>query len=153
MVIRRFEKRDLAGCAAVFCSAFGAEPWNENWTQDLAETRISELTGTPFSRGFVYKENGRILAVAAGRICTYLYGREYVIDEFCVSAETQGKGIGSAMMQWIKNEMCAEGCVSIVLQTTHGYPSERFYLKNGFQRNPDMITMYCLLGDGTNETD
>ena len=148
-MVRRYEPRDLQGCGAVFCSAFAAEPWNENWTQSLAETRISELTGTPISAGFVYEENGRILAVAAGRVCTYLYGKEYVIDEFCVSAEMQGKGIGSRLMQQIEQEMRVSGCVGIVLQTTHGYPSERFYLKNGFQRNPDMITMYRLLNEKT----
>ncbi len=146
-MVRRYAPRDLQGSAAVFCSAFAAEPWNENWTQSLAETRISELTGTPFSAGFVYEEQGRILAVAAGRVCTYLYGKEYVIDEFCVSAEVQGKGIGSQMIQQIVQEMRAAGCVGIVLQTTHGYPSERFYLKNGFQRNPDMITMYRMLNE------
>ena len=45
-MIRKYEPRDLQSCAAVFCSAFSEEPWNENWTQSLAETRISELTGT-----------------------------------------------------------------------------------------------------------
>ena len=148
-MVRRYDPRDLQGYGAVFCSAFAAEPWNENWTQQLAETRISELTGTPISAGFVYDEQGSILAVAAGRVCTYLYGKEYVIDEFCVSAEMQGKGIGSRLMQRIEQEMRAAGCVGIVLQTTRGYPSERFYLKNGFQRNPDMITMYRLLNEKT----
>ena len=146
-MVRRYALRDLQGSAAAFCSAFAAEPWNENWTQSLAETRISELTGTPFSAGFVYEEQGRILAVVAGRVCTYLYGKEYVIDEFCVSAEVQGKGIGSQMIQQIVQDMRAAGCVGIVLQTTHGYASDRFYLKNGFQRNPDMITMYRLLNE------
>ena len=121
-MIRKYEPRDLQSCADVFCSAFSAEPWNENWTQQLAETRISELTGTPFSVGFVYEEDGRILALAAGRVCTYLYGKEYVIDEFCVSAEAQGKGIGSELMQYIEADRKAVGCVSIVLQTTRGYP-------------------------------
>lgn len=146
-MIRKYEPCDLTACAAVFCSAFSAAPWNESWTASLAETRISELTGTPFSRGFVYEQEGKILAFSAGKVCTYLHGREYVIDEFCVSAETQGKGIGSEMMQQIAAEMQAEGCVSIVLQTTRGYPSERFYLKNGFQRSPDMITMFRMLTD------
>ena len=146
-MIRRYEPRDLAECAAVFCSAFSAAPWNESWTQQLAETRISELTGTPFSVGFVCEENGRILALAAGRVCTYLHGKEYVIDEFCVSAEAQGKGVGSEVMTQIEAEMKSAGCVSIVLQTTKGYPSEQFYLKNGFLHSPDMITLYRPLAD------
>lgn len=36
------------------------------------------------------------------------------------------------MMQQIAAEMRAAGCVSIVLNTTKGYPSERFYKKQGF---------------------
>ena len=68
-----------------------------------------------------------------------------VIDEFCVSPKAQGRGIGSEMLRHIMNEMRAKGFVSVVLQTTKGFPSERFYLKNGFVQSPDMITMYHML--------
>lgn len=141
-MIREYEPRDLEPCAAVFCSAFRAAPWHESWTVQLAETRISELTGTQLSAGFVYEEAGRILGFAAGRVVTYLYGKEYVIDEFCVLSEMQGKGIGSRLLSGIADAMRQHGIVSIVLQTTKGYPSEQFYLKNGFQHSPDMITLY-----------
>ena len=141
-MIREYEPRDLEACAAVFCSAFRAAPWHENWTVQLAETRISELTGTQLSAGFVYEEAGQILGFAAGRVVTYLYGKEYVIDEFCVLSEMQGKGIGSRLLSGIADAMRQQGIVSIVLQTTKGYPSEQFYLKNGFQHSPDMITLY-----------
>ena len=144
-MIREYEPRDLEPCAAVFCSAFRAAPWHESWTVQLAETRISELTGTQLSAGFVYEEAGQILGFAAGRVVTYLYGKEYVIDEFCISAEMQGKGIGSAMMRQITAEMTDAGFAGIVLNTTKGYPSERFYLKNGFVQNEAMITMYRTL--------
>ena len=141
-MIRKYEPRDLEACAAVFCSAFRAAPWHENWTVQLAEIRISELTDTQLSAGFVYEEAGRILGFAAGRVVTYLYGKEYVIDEFCVSAEMQGKCIGSRLLAGIADAVRQQGIVSIVLQTTKGYPSEQFYLKNGFQHSPDMITLY-----------
>lgn len=141
-MVRKYEPRDLGCCAAVFCSAFSAAPWNENWTLQLAETRISELTGTQLSAGFVYEEAGQILGFAAGRVVTYLYGKEYVIDEFCVSAEMQGKGIGSRLLAHIADAMREQGIVSICLQTTKGYPSEQFYLKNGFVQAEQMITMY-----------
>ena len=141
-MIRKYEPRDLEACAAVFCSAFRAAPWHENWTVQLAEIRISELTDTQLSAGIVYEEAGRILGFAAGRVVTYLYGKEYVIDEFCVLSEMQGKGIGSRLLSGIADAMRQQGIVSIVLQTTKGYPSEQFYLKNGFQHSPDMITLY-----------
>lgn len=143
--VRHYQPADLAACGAVFCSAFAGEPWNEQWSQEIAETRIAELTGTALSLGYVYEERGQILGFAAGRTVTYLYGKEYVIDEFCISAEMQGKGIGSAMMRQITAEMTDAGFAGIVLNTTKGYPSERFYLKNGFVQNEAMITMYRTL--------
>lgn len=146
-MVRSYEPRDLQACAAVFCSAFGAAPWNEQWTQSLAETRISELTGTALSAAFVYEDAGRICGFAAGRVVTYLYGREYVIDEFCVAADAQGQGIGTKLLSYIADTMHADGVASICLQTTRGYPSEKFYLKNGFQTAPNMLTMYRSLRD------
>ena len=146
-MIRRYGSDDLKGCAEVFRAAFAAEPWNEIWPLPLAETRISELMDTPLSVGFVLEENGKICGFAAGRAVTYLYGREYVIDEFCIAPEMQGRGAGSAVLRQIAAEMRAEGCVSIVLQTTKGYPSEKFYLKNGFQHSENMITMWRSLRD------
>ena len=143
--VRHYQPADLAACGAVFCSAFAGEPWNERWSHEIAETRIAELTGTALSLGYVYEERGQILGFAAGRTVTYLYGKEYVIDEFCISAEMQGKGIGSAMMRQITAEMTDAGFAGIVLNTTKGYPSERFYLKNGFVQNEAMITMYRTL--------
>lgn len=144
-IVRHYRQEDLSGCAAVFCSAFGAAPWHESWNIPLAEKRIAELTGTQLSAGYVYEENGVICGFAAGRTVTYLYGREYVIDEFCVSADRQGKGVGSALMQQIKAEMTEAGFAGIVLNTTRGYPSERFYRKHGFTENAEMITMYRVL--------
>ena len=146
-MIRRYGSDDLKGCAEVFRAAFAAEPWNEIWPLPLAETRISELMDTLLSVGFVLEENGKICGFAAGRAVTYLYGREYVIDEFCVLPERQGRGVGSAMLRQIAEEMRAAHCVSIVLQTTKGFPSEKFYLKNGFQYSDSMITMWRSLRD------
>lgn len=144
-MVRRYTDTDMQACAEVYCSAFSAPPWNENWTAEIAQTRVTELMNTPMSHGFVYEEDGKLLGFAAGRIMTYLYGKEFVIDEFCVSYETQGRGIGRTMMQHIQAEMKERGCVSLVLNTTKGYPSERFYLKNGFQHSDSMITMFCML--------
>ena len=146
-MIRHYQSNDLRGCATVFCDAFAAEPWKEQWSIQLAETRIDELTGSSLSVGFVYEENGEILGFAAGRIVSYLYGREYVIDELCISPKVQGRGIGSALLRHIMDEMKARGIVAVVLQTTKGYPSEQFYLKNGFVQSQDMITMYHGLRD------
>ncbi|MCR4640024.1 GNAT family N-acetyltransferase [Ruminococcus sp.] len=141
-MIRRYRPSDLKKAAEVFRAAFAAEPWNEDWTLELAETRINELMSAPQSIGYVSENNGAVQAILCGRKLTYLHGAEYVIDEFCVSPDIQRSGIGSAVLDHVSKELTGEGAAAMVLLTTRGYPSERFYIKNGFTASDTMIFMY-----------
>ena len=140
-MIRPYQPDDLRACAEVFRAAFAAEPWCEEWSLRLAEARIAELMGAPYSAGWVYEQDGVLLGMMAGRRLTYLTGKEYMIDEFCIAPQMQGRGIGSEMLAHVTQLLTAEGTVKIVLLTTKGFPSEQFYLKNGFQLCDDMIFM------------
>ena len=146
-MIRRYQPYDLDGAAEVFMQAFHAEPWCENWTAELSGTRIKELMSAPQSVGYVYEDNGEIKAILCGRILTYLHGAEYVIDEFCVSPELHGSGIGTAVLDYAKQELEREGVIAMALMTAKGFPSEKFYIKNGFEGNEDMVFMYRVLDD------
>ena len=145
-MIRRYRPSDLKMAAVVFRAAFAAEPWNEEWTYELAETRINELMSSPQSIGYVSEDNGVIQAVLCGRKLTYLSGIEYMIDEFCVSPDMQRSGIGSAVLDYACKELTAEGVMGMALLTTRGYPSERFYIKNGFESKDAMTFMYRIIG-------
>ena len=145
-MIRRYRPSDLKMAAEVFRAAFAAEPWNEEWTFELAETRIDELMSAPQSIGYVAEDNGVIQAVLCGRKLTYLHGVEYVIDEFCVSPTVQRSGIGSAILEYARKELTADGVIAMALLTTRGYPSERFYIKNGFESKDAMTFMYRTIG-------
>ena len=144
-MIRRYRAEDLEDSAEVFRAAFAAPPWNEEWTSELCCARISELMSAPQSIGYVYEDGDGIKAVLCGRKLTYLHGPEYVIDEFCVSPELHRSGIGTAVIGYAKDELVKEGVVAMALMTTRGYPSEKFYIKNGFEGNAEMIFMYRVL--------
>ena len=144
-MIRRYKAEDLEEAAAVFMTAFAAPPWNEKWNIDICRARISELMSAPQSIGYVYEDNEGIKAVLCGRKLTYLHGPEYVIDEFCVSPELHRSGIGTAVLGYAANELINEDVVAIALMTAKGYPSEKFYIKNGFEGNEGMIFMYRVL--------
>jgi len=141
-MIRRYVPDDLDGAAEVFRSAFANPPWNEKWDISHAADRIRELMSAPQSVGYVYDDRGSIKAVLCGRVLTYLHGAEYVIDEFCVAADMQRCGIGSAVIDHVYEELSEQGVVAMALMTTRGYPSERFYIKKGFTGNDDMVFMY-----------
>ncbi|WP_019678853.1 GNAT family N-acetyltransferase [Ruminococcus flavefaciens] len=141
-MIRRYRTSDLDGAAAVFIAAFSADPWNEEWPFELAAVRIEELMSAPQSIGYICEENGVIQAILCGRKLDYLYGPEYVIDEFCVDPQFHRQGIGTAVLGFASAELSSEGVVAMALMTTKGYPSEKFYRRNGFDGNNDMIFMY-----------
>lgn len=143
--IRRYQPADLPACAALYRAAFAAEPWRETWPQELAETRIRELMLSPLARGWLLLREGIPAGLIAGETFSYLYGCDFFVHEFCVSPELQRSGIGTALLQSVRNELTAEGFAGMFLNTRHGYPSEAFYLKNGFVRDPDMVTMYLHL--------
>ena len=150
-MIRRYRPDDLGGAAEVFRSAFAKEPWKEEWTAELAAERISQLMSAPRSVGYVSEEGGVIQAILCGRRLTYLHGDEYVIDEFCVSPSVQRQGTGTAVMEYAADEMRREGVVAMALMTTRGYPSERFYLKNGFEGIDVMLFMYRTIKENVND--
>jgi GNAT superfamily N-acetyltransferase len=150
-MIRRYRPDDLGGAAEVFRSAFAKEPWKEEWTAELAAERISQLMSAPQSVGYVSEEGGVIQAILCGRRLTYLHGDEYVIDEFCVSPSVQRQGTGTAVMEYAADEMRREGVVAMALMTTRGYPSERFYLKNGFEGIDGMLFMYRTIKENVND--
>ncbi len=141
-MVRRYLDSDLEKAAKCYMETFAEEPWNEEWSMELAMTRIRELMSGPISIGYVYEEDTHISGVMIGRKNTYLHGSEYFIDEFCIVPSSQGKGIGTKMINYAKEELGAMGYVGIVLNTEKGYPSELFYKKNGFVQKEDLIFMY-----------
>ena len=141
-MIRAYKNSDLAQAAKLLVDTFIQEPWKEEWTKELAKTRIEEFMSGPMSIGYVYEENGEIIGVMCGRQSTYLCGKEYFIDEFFISPSQQGRGIGTKMINYAKNDLQHQGFVNIVLNTEKGYPSETFYKKNNFKVKESLIFMY-----------
>lgn len=139
---RVYKSSDLEQAAKLLVDTFIQEPWKEEWTVELAKTRIEEFMSGPMSIGYVYEENKEIIGVMCGRQSTYLCGKEYFIDEFFISPSQQGKGIGTKMINYAKNDLQQQGFVNMVLNTEKEYPSETFYKKNNFKIKESLIFMY-----------
>ena len=71
----------------------------------------------------------------------WIEGIEYYVDEFCVNYEDQGKGIGSEFLKEIEKDIKEKGLNGFLLNTEKGYPSEKFYLKNGFKQINNFIVL------------
>ncbi len=123
----------LPEMAELYKTTFSGEPWNDDWSDaDQLRAYIKDLACSENSLCYGLLEDGKLAAVSIGNIRHWWEGTNYNIDEFCVSPEFQGKGIGSRFMKMIEEEAARRGVRGIFLQTDSDKPSYTFYKKNGF---------------------
>lgn len=141
-MIREFEKKDLAACAAVFREAFSEETWGCVWSQERAETYLLDYVSSPKFVGFVSEENGKIDgAILACRKVSW-NADELHIDEMFVDPNKQRTGVGQQLLAAMKDYSKNNGLAGIVLYTAQEAPAMKFYQKNGFQVSDGVICMY-----------
>lgn len=138
---KHLKKEDLTACAKEMMLAFHIEPWNENWTFEQAYTRIEEIMSSDVSRGYVIYDGDLVVSMMCGRIMTYLDHKELWIDDLSVHPDYQGLGIGTQLLDYVKQEMKEEGVLYLLLNTTRGFGCVDFYKKNGFEELTHIITL------------
>ncbi|MGX4585728.1 GNAT family N-acetyltransferase [Paenibacillus chitinolyticus] len=124
----------LDDCVDLFMDTFSKEPWN-----DVYESRkqvvdfFEDYMKNNYFIGYVLKIGNELVGLSLGAKKPCLKGTEYFIDQFCVSEKFQGQGVGSKFLELIESDIKKQDIQTIVLTTTRGYPSEKFYIKNGFK--------------------
>ncbi|MBE6049012.1 MAG: GNAT family N-acetyltransferase [Clostridium sp.] len=132
----------LDQCVDLFIDTFTKEPW-----YDVYESRnqvvefFENFLKNNYFLGYAAIQNGKVVAISVGMKKPWIEGIEYYIDEFCVSYEKQGKGIGSAFIKYIEKDIQNKGLNGILLNTEKGYKSYDFYVKNGFKQIDDLVVL------------
>jgi len=145
IIYRKIDQKDIGNCAKTLMKAFKESPWNEEWTYEQACTRLDELMSARVSRGYVAydTDNDVVVAMSIGRIMTYLSFKEIWVDEFSVSPDYQRMGVGSTLIDYVREELKKEEdpISYIVLTTEKGAPSVEFYEKNGIHSEERVLFM------------
>jgi ribosomal protein S18 acetylase RimI-like enzyme len=140
--IRKFSREDTDKCANLFKEVFSDYPWYDDWVSiNQARKYLLELIENPAFEGFVAYEGSLIVAVCFGRKKSWWEGKEFFIDEFFVSNLKQGNGIGTKLIDYVKDSLNKEDYRRLVLLTNEGIPAEEFYIKNGFYTKQGRISM------------
>ena len=126
------KKEDISSCAEVYISAYGTEPWNEKYDKESAEKYISYYLGSKTKQCFAAEEKGKIIGIALCIVVPAIDMPFLRVEDFCISAEEQGKGFGTEFIKLVFEKAKELGCDSVLLGTQKDFPSHRFYLKNGF---------------------
>lgn len=138
----KMESNMLDECVDLYINTFTKEPW-----YDVYESRnqVVNFFKNHFENNYFFGYVGildeKIVALSIGMKKPWIKGMEYYIDELCVSYELQGKGIGSSFIKEIEHDIKQLGMNGILLLTEKDYPSEKFYIHNGFGVLGGLIVM------------
>ncbi|MGB9979964.1 GNAT family N-acetyltransferase [Methanobacterium sp.] len=142
LLMRKFDLEDVDKCAELFKEVFSVYPWYDNWVSiDKTKTYLMELIENPVFEGYVAYDGLNLVAVCFGHKRSWWMGKEFFIDEFYVRNESQGNGIGTRMLNYVKEILIEEEYMRLVLLTNKGIPAEEFYNKNGFYNNQNRTVM------------
>ena len=133
----------LPEMAELYSSAFKGEPWNDEWSDTFQLNEyVKEISGGYRALNYGLLIDGKLAAMSLGMMRHWWEGTNYNIEEFCVSPEMQGQGVGSRLMQLVENDIREKGLAGIFLQTDNDKPSYRFYMKNGFKELNSHVSFY-----------
>lgn len=139
---RKFSSLDIDKCAILFKDVFSDYPWFDDWVSvSQAREYLIELINNPSFEGFIAFEDSEIVAVCFGHKRSWWMGKEFFIDEFFVSSKKQGNGIGTKLMDYVKNSLEKDDYKRLVLLTNKEIPAEEFYIRNGFYTKQNRISM------------
>lgn len=142
LVLRKIDTPMIDECVDLFIDTFTKEPWNDVYESraQVVDFFLHHLHNNYFI-GYAAILEHRIVAISVGMKKPWINGLEYYIDEFCVSTDMQGKGVGSWFLQEIERDITDLGMNAMILNTEQDFPAHKFYEKNGFKTLKDLIVL------------
>lgn len=133
----------LAECSKLYSQIFSDAPWSEPWDENSARQRLQEIFDTPGFIGIGYFESDEIYGFALGYCESWIANKHYYLKEMCVNTRQQSKGVGTAILKQLKNELNSRNVEKIYLLTLHDSSAYRFYQKHDFTLSDKLIVMGC----------
>ena len=133
MEYRTVHHEDIGGLAKAMSLAYSEEPWNENWTQERAERRVSAILGNYQATGLEAVEDGTIIGGLLGYIDPYAEEDFFFVSEIFVIPERKKQGIGKRLLTELE-AVLKEKQAGVVQLISIDY-NETFYSKCGLDRD------------------
>lgn len=142
--IERIESREaLQQCAVLLTEVYNAEPWNDNWTEETALEKLEYSFNAPKFFGLMAWEETHLLGCCVGNIEPYFMGDYFYLRDMFVSVSSQRKGVGSQLINSLKEYLETFDIKAIILFTSSEHFTFNFYQKNDFKIMEGMCIMLC----------
>lgn len=140
--IEKMMSEHIEECVDLFIDVFTREPWNDVYdSREQVVQFFENYIANNYFVGYIMKNADEVIAMSLGSKKPWIKGMEYYIDQFCVKADYQRHGIGGRFLELIEKNIHANGMNAIILNTEKGFPSEKFYLKNGFCSFEELVIL------------
>lgn len=140
--IEKMMSEHIEECVDLFIDVFTREPWNDVYdSREQVVQFFENHIANNYFVGYMMKNADEVIAMSLGSKKPWIKGMEYYIDQFCVKADYQRHGIGGRFLELIEKNIHANGMNAIILNTEKGFPSEKFYLKNGFCSFEELVIL------------
>lgn len=136
-MVREMTARDVEKVLPLYIDYYNARE-GAQWTPETAGRRIRQVLGMDGGFGLLLEEDGP-LGFVMGYFKQYDDLVSFMLEEIVIARDSQGKGLGTALLAETGRRARAMGAAGVELSAVNDQPHQRFYARAGYRDAKNLV--------------